>query len=271
MSLSGVALGYRAFRLPRQGYTLEECQDAFAGDAERGRFALADGAAESPYAALWAQLLVEEFIRQNDPLPHWASWLPALQERWSAQVTMYERGTAHKDNRTNGVIPIAKTVETGVPWYLEPGLTQGAFATFLGLVIADNSWYALAVGDSCLFQVRGGELIRSFPILRAADFSNAPWLVGSRTSPIEVPHKNGLQQCGDCQTGDRFWLMTDALAHWFLLQAETGGKPWLSLTPLTYKGSSDDEAQHAFTVWIEGLRSARQLRNDDVTLLGVSV
>jgi hypothetical protein len=86
MSWSGVALGYRAFRLPRQGYNLEECQDALAGDAERGRFALADGAAESPYAALWAQMLVEEFVRRSDYLPHWESWLPSLQERWAAAL-----------------------------------------------------------------------------------------------------------------------------------------------------------------------------------------
>lgn len=252
MSWSDVALGYRAFRLPRQGYNLEECQDALAGDAERGRFALADGAAESPHAALWAKLLVEEFVRRNDYLPEWASWLPSLQERWAdASSDLSFRGS--------------------VPWYLEPGLVQGAFATFLGLVIAENSWYALAVGDSCLFQVRGGELIRTFPILRAAEFGNAPWLVGSRTSPDEVPHKKGLQQFGACQSGDRFWLMTDALAQWFLLQTEAGAKPWTLLEPLTYAGSSDDEARNAFAIWIEGLRAARQLRNDDVALLAVSL
>jgi hypothetical protein len=266
MSSSGVGLGCRAFRLPRQGYSLEECQDALAVDAERGRFAIADGAAESPYAALWAQLLVDAFVRQIEPFPQWASWLPSLQERWRAAIaepppTFHYAASA---SSTNG----QKTAD--IPWYLEPGLSQGAFATFLGLMIEDNSWYALAVGDSCLFQVRGGELIRTFPILRAAEFSNAPWLVGSRTSPEEVPHKNGLQQYGECQAGDRIWLMTDALAHWFLTQTEAGRKPWLSLEALTYAGSSDEEAQNAFTLWIEGLRATRQLRNDDVTLVAIS-
>ncbi len=266
MALSGVGLGSRAFRLPRQGYDLDECQDALAVDAERGRFAIADGAAESPHAALWAQLLVEEFVRQNDPLPRWANWLPSLQDRWlSAIRSPYSAFLASRSSSEDGGQRSAD-----VPWYLEPGLTQGAFATFLGLVFEDNSWYALAVGDSCLFQVRRGELIRTFPILRAADFSNAPWLVGSRTSPIEVPHKNGLQQYGECQPGDRFWLMTDALAQWFLLQSEAGAKPWLSLEPLIYPGSSDDEAQHAFAAWIEGLRNERRLRNDDVTLVAIS-
>jgi hypothetical protein len=264
MPFPDVALAFRAFRRSRQGHGLEECQDALAGDAERGRFAIADGAAESPYSALWARLLVEEFVRQSERLPSWLSWLPSLQERWSAAihrppVSLSENGW--------------RMTEGGgtMPWYLEPGLEQGAFATFLGLVIEDQNWYAVAVGDSCLFQVRQGDLIRAFPVTRSADFSNAPWLVGSRTSPIEVPHKNGLQQRGDCQPGDRLWLMTDALAQWFLLQVESGGKPWLVLEPLMYTGIDGFSAQQAFTAWIEELRAARRLRNDDVTLLAISL
>ncbi len=253
MPVPGMPVAYRAFRLPRQGHGLEECQDAWAGDAECGRFALADGAAESPYSSLWAQLLVEEFVRQSERLPSWASWLPSLQDRWAKKASATAAETSPD--------PFLS-----VPWYLEAGLSQGAFATFLGLVIEPRRWYAVAVGDSCLFQVRQDELIRAFPLTRAADFSNAPWLVGSRTSPSEVPHKNGLQQMGDCQAGDCLWLMTDALAQWFLTQAEAGGKPWLALAPLAQPAGDE----HAFAFWIEGLRAARQLRNDDVTLLAIT-
>jgi hypothetical protein len=270
MGLPVAAPGYRAFRLPRQGHGLEECQDGLAGDAERGRFAIADGAAESPYSALWAQLLVEEFVRQGERLPNWASWLPSLQARWSAQVVKTVSPVVKKMSGTFSE-EVPDTFLNGVPWYLEPGLFQGAFATFLGMVIEDHNWYAVAVGDSCLFQVRQDELIRAFPVTRAADFSNAPWLVGSRTSPSEVPHKNGLQQMGDCQPRDRLWLMTDALAQWFLIQAESGDKPWLALEPLLDPSTDEDAAQQAFAAWIEGLRAARQLRNDDVTLLAVSL
>jgi hypothetical protein len=35
--------------------------------------------------------------------------------------------------------------------------------------------------------------------------------------------------------------------------------------------TDEDAAQQAFAAWIEGLRAARQLRNDDVTLLAISV
>lgn len=270
MPLSGVVLVSRAFRLPRQGYGLEECQDALASDAERGRFAIADGAAESPYSSLWAHLLVEEFVRQSECLPSWTSWLPSLQERWATAI---RPPLSALRRPSQAVADSGGRMSDGgsVPWYLEPGLVQGAFSTFLGLVIEERSWYALAVGDSCLFQVRQDEMIRAFPLTRAADFSNAPWLVGSRTSPIEVPHKNGLQQRGDCQPGDRLYLMTDALAQWFLLQAEAGGKPWLAFEPLVHAAGDDASAQHTFASWIDDLRLARQLRNDDVTLVAVSL
>jgi hypothetical protein len=258
MSWTAIALGYRAFRLPRHGHGLEECQDALAADVQRGRFAIADGAAESPYASLWARLLVEEFVRQSERLPSWASWLPSLQQRWIIKVS----GTVAET--------VPDTFLNGVPWYLQAGLNQGAFTTFLGLVIEENKWCAMAVGDSCLFQVRREELIRAFPVTRAVDFSNAPWLIGSRTSPSEVPHKNGLQQLGDCQSGDRLLLMTDALAQWFLTQAESGGKPWQALGPLAH-AADDASAQQAFATWIEELRHTRRLRNDDVTLPAVSV
>jgi hypothetical protein len=270
MALPDVGFGYRAFRLPRQGYDWEECQDALAGDAERGRFAIADGAAESPYSALWAQLLADEFVRHGERLPNWVNWLPSLQERWSSQVTVYERWAGQSSRPANGIIAAKESAEWAVPWYLEAGLAQGAFSTFLGLTIEDQHWYAAAVGDSCLFQVRQDQLIRAFPVTRAVDFSNAPWLVGSRTSPLEVPHKNGLQQLGDWQPRDRLWLMTDALAQWFLLEAESGGKPWLAMESLLHT-TDDDSSQQAFAGWIEGLRAARQLRNDDVTLLAISL
>jgi hypothetical protein len=252
MPASGLALGYRVFRLPRRGHSADECQDASAADPERGRFAVADGAAESAHAALWARLLVEDFVHQSERQPAWAAWLPALQQRWSAEV--------------------GRSADTpALPWYLEPGLLQGAFATFLGLVVEEASWYALAVGDSCLFQVRDGGLLRAFPVTRAADFGNAPWLVGSRKSPAELQRTNGCELQGDWRPRDRLWLMTDALAQWFLTEAEAGGRPWLALDPLVHAAADEGAARQAFATWVEERRTARQLRNDDVTLMAVSL
>jgi hypothetical protein len=259
MSQNGLALLCRQFRLPRRGCGLEECQDASACCPERGRFAIADGASESSFAALWAQLLVEDFVRSPGLPRDWTEGLVPLQQRWASAVGPGADGP--------------------LPWYLEQGLQRGAFSTFLGLVLQPGgqagclhhddawAWGALAVGDSCLFQVRGGALRRAFPVGRAADFGSTPWLVGSRTSPHEVPQKQALLCQDEMQPGDRLWLMTDALAQWFLGQIEAGGKPWEALEPLLH----DPVADQTFVAQIDDWRVSRLLRNDDVALIGVGL
>src|SRR5262249_61547162 len=77
------------------------------------------------------------------------------------------------------------------PWYMEEALSRGgAFAPFLGLVLEPNpdgpapwKWQAHAVGDSCLFLVRRGEPVLSFPLAHSAEFGSTPRLVGSRPHP----------------------------------------------------------------------------------------
>ncbi len=54
---------WRVFALPKRGHRLEEYEDAYAGNPDGGRFAVADGAAESSFANVWAQLLVSGFVR----------------------------------------------------------------------------------------------------------------------------------------------------------------------------------------------------------------
>jgi hypothetical protein len=249
MASPGSPLLWRSFQVSRRGLAPEECQDAGAADALRRRFAVADGASESAYCGLWARLLVEDFVAGNG-VDHasWMASLPALQGRWSREV----------DPRPG---------DPPLPWFVEERLRAGAFATFLGLSVepaADEAgwhWHALAVGDSCLFQVRSGALVTSFPVQHTADFSSTPWLVGSRTAA------RGLHQAsGPAQAGDRLYLMTDAMALWFLRFAEFGARPWEDLERLL--AETDDTR---FAAWVETLRQAHLLRDDDVTLLGVGL
>jgi hypothetical protein len=247
-SMSAVALRHRLFCLPRDGHTADECQDAAAADADRGRFAIADGAGESSFAALWARLLVEEFVHQGSLPAELTTWLPALQRRWETEARRWAHGPS-------------------LPWYLEAGLDRGAFATFLALSLDEKGWHALAVGDSCLFQVRGEALLQAFPLTRSAEFDNSPWLVGSRTSADEVAGKQALHLRGRWQPHDRILLATDALAQALLAQDEQGEAPWRQIAQIVHKGDADD----AFGRWVEQLRRSRRLRNDDVTLLAIDL
>jgi hypothetical protein len=239
-------LASRVFRLPKRGHRFEDCEDAVGADAERGRFAVADGATESGQSGAWARMLVHAFLQGNNGPLNWVDWLPPLQSRWLGEV----------ETRLG---PEPRL------WFVDAQLEQGAFSTFLGLVIEPSGWYAQAVGDSCLFQVRGEDLIERYPVLQSADFGFTPWLVGSRTSAAGVPQHEGKTYRGLWKPGDSFWLMTDALAEWFLRQVERRVAPWQVLQPLL------DQGHDAVAAWVQLQRDSGQLRNDDVALVRVSL
>ena len=244
-----MAATFHEFWLPRRGSSPEEYEDAFARDAAAGRFALADGATESSYSALWAHLLVNDFVQNaSQEIGDWQSHLPALQERWYESV----RGPS-------------------LAWNVEAKLEQGAFATFLGVALTYAEripqWEAVAVGDACLFHTRGPMLFSAFPVDHSSKFSNAPRLLGSRTPPESIRKNPPLHLQGSGLADDRLWMMTDALAQWCLRQEEAGRDPWGELDGIM----THSEAQQRFSDWIEELRSSKQLHNDDVTLLAIDL
>jgi hypothetical protein len=243
-------MDYQAFWLQKRDNFPEEYEDAFKVDLETACFAVADGASESIFAAAWAQLLVEQFVLTAGECPlSWNAWLPAVQQSWAES-----------------------TRDRKLPWYAEVKLQQGAFATFLGLVVApceDDifTWHATAVGDTCLFHTRGAELLSAFPVDRSEQFDTHPWLVGSRTPPEIVKEERAVDAQGDAKSSDRLWMMTDALAQWFLAEHEAGNQPWTEFEWLMTTSGSEEQ----FAEWIEGLRKSKRLRNDDVTLLAVDL
>jgi len=256
MSTGAPTIRCRQFKLPKRGNATEEYEDAVAVDSRQGRFAIADGATESSFSALWARLLVEEFVRTPAAEPgRWEAWLPAVQQRWAAAV-----------NKPNG---------NAASWYVETKIQQGAFAAFLGLVLDEprrwlgrgryKRWRAFAIGDSCLFHVREGRLLTAVPITRSTDFDNTPCLVGSNIAPSKALRKKEVRQEGEWLPHDRLYLMTDALAQWFLKECETRKLPWHVLDALLSAPAPDA----AFASFIEERRSTHRLRNDDVTLLTV--
>ena len=64
---------------------------------------------------------------------------------------------------------------------------------------------------------------------------------------------------GTWELSDEFYMMTDAMACWFLAALEDGEAPAGVLQHL-----------EQFEEWIESLRDGR-MRNDDVTVLRISV
>lgn len=249
-----------SFWLPRAGSRLEEYEDAFyprrsgAKSARRMRFAVADGASESLLSGKWADLLVRTWCRSNRLRP--GEMIATAMSGWQVEMSTY--------------LERRQDEERPIQWFEEPGLAKGAYATLAALDMTTASpvsgtWTAVAMGDSCLFQVRNGRLLRSFPMTTSAEFSTSPKLVPSRPHLLGKAVANLDQTEGKWQSGDVFFLATDAMAAWFLAAVEQGSAPWSTLAQF------EAQTPELFAAWVGEQRGLSQLRNDDVTLVRVEI
>jgi len=249
----------RTLWLPKAGNSHEEYEDAFSPcrdgsiDGRMLKFAVADGSSEGILSGTWAQMLVRKFCRSGH-LPQDIQ-LPFVEKayKWWKRWRKNYIFRREKQNRP-------------IQWYEEPWLEVGSFSTVLGFTLLADRWTAVAVGDTCLFQVRGEELMDAFPLERSADFGNAPFLLCSNRARNAKALHNARTAEGEWQVDDTFYLMTDALACWFLGDYEAEHAPWSMLRAF----STTDELG-SFEGWISRLREQGHLRNDDVTFMRIDI
>jgi hypothetical protein len=245
---------YKAFWRPKHGNSEAEYEDAFwlpTGSplpaCETIRLAVADGATETLYANLWAKLLVRSYGKCGHPVDFLDPALQRIRGVWKKCVH-----------------------QRPLPWYAEAKVQMGAFSSLLGLSVtkanagdaSPGTWIAHAVGDSCLFHIREDKCLAAFPLKTSGEFSSRPALLSS--SPASRPCPSFTTD-GCWKAGDVFFLMTDALACWFLAALERGIDPLESLRRLEQQEDFDQFiAQQRFDVVEAGTSS---LRNDDVTMI----
>jgi hypothetical protein len=229
-----------AWWAPKSGHAANEYEDAFAVEPAAARFAVADGASETSFAKQWAELLVERFVHEPPTAAELREWVAPMQAAWVGE----HQGKAQA-------------------WYAEAKARDGAFSSLLGVAIEESRWRALAVGDTCLFVVRAGRLEKAFPLERAEQFNNSPLLLSSVARSNSNVWDDVRVDEGELRERDQLLLMTDALAQWFLVEAEMGRRPWAALARAA--------TPEAFCAFVDCLRGGGALRNDDVTLVRVEV
>lgn len=250
-----MAVEWQALSAVKHGNRPYENEDAIRPHIERRRFtrrkefrcAISDGATQSAFAGMWADLLVHQ--AQTFPLSsrNLRTAVHRAQQQWWEHLSRRE-----------------------LAWNVEWKVRQGAHATLacLNLRVGEDAsqggtWSALAVGDSCMFQVRESEFVYAFPVAASADFTNYPHLVCSLEESNEPVWCDLSHAAGAWTSGDEFLLMTDALAQWFLHELEVGNRPVQEMRDLV---RSMPGRQAAFADWLDALRSAKRIRNDDTTL-----
>jgi hypothetical protein len=233
-----------AWWAPKSGHAANEYEDAFAVEPAALRFAVADGASETSFAKQWAELLVARYVSEPPAAADLREWVAPMQEAWVGEHVGEHEGKAQA-------------------WYAEAKARDGAFSSLLGLAIDEGRWRALAVGDSCLFVVRAGKLARAFPLERAEQFNNSPLLLSSIAKSNSKVWDDVRSDEGELCARDQILLMTDALAQWFLVEAEMGRRPWAALARAA--------TAEGFTAFVDCLRGGGALRNDDVTLVRIEV
>jgi hypothetical protein len=238
----------RHFVLPKEGSTAEECEDAVAFDAGSLRFAVADGATEAFDARRWAARLAAE-------------WVGAVR----APLTAAEFGPWLKEQ---GQWLSASWEGRPLPWYAEEKRRAGSYAAFVGLRLEGAgrklSWRAVALGDSCLVQRRGGEVLAAFPLSSQDEFGSTPPLVPSSEALREAALARLVEREGRAEPGDTFLLMTDALSAWYFdasARRDPEAERFDSLLAASENGPLSELVRRE--------RAAARMRDDDVAAVRV--
>jgi hypothetical protein len=224
----------RVWTAPKRGLTPEENEDATAGRI----LAVADGATEAFASRVWARLLVEQFEA------------PDVGEIVDLSAWFWRRVEAARD---------AWEVWRGgqeLAWNEALAAARGSAAAIAVLVAEPRAgrFRGIAVGDVCAVRLHAGAEPFVWPHTSAGDFTTHPPLIGT--------HSRGQREVAsftmEYQRGDRWLLLTDALAAWALRRAEGAESVWEDLA-----GIRNEEA------WQDFVQSARAvgMKNDDTTLV----
>lgn len=242
-------------RTHKKNESITDCQDCFQINEAGNYFAIADGASQSFYPNIWAELLVNNFCQNPEiNLKNWQTWLAPIQNKWLQEVQ--QRVTKAETEKR----PVWVTNKNRL------NFQEAATSTFIGLQFLDNQVKVSIVGDSCLFILKGNELKQTYLLKSSKDFNDRPAYFASYPknnqydpSFFDIPLDSKKSQ--DCFY---FILATDALSEYIFQCREQGTNIFNTLLKISSQGE--------FENFVAEVRNAENIRmkNDDVTLITLS-
>lgn len=236
----------RAFWLPKDVQAPNAYEDACGADPERGVAVVCDGVSSSLFSGRWAAILAQAIVASPPDAidsPSLDGWLKSGRETWASTID-----------------------ESSLAWHQKPKMLDGAQSTILWVQIdggstADPSQpYRLrifSIGDCCLFHVRSGQTIGSFPIHESSQFDANPKVLRSVYKRADVNAVDAMET--QCVPGDLLVLCSDATAAWIMRQLE-------SANAVDWDGFWEMSVEQ-WQRWLIDLRQQNQIRYDDSTML----
>lgn len=224
-----------------------DCADRYAYDKSQNKFAISDGVSKSFFPKIWADVLVNNWVKSKEFDE--TQFIIDCQKEWLEQVTEIVDK------------PEAK-------WFTKNAFNrrESGLATFVGLRFYKKKkewfWKADALGDSFLF----------FVPKNAKKFSKDCIILSSKKEPIIFDNfPDYLSSLGNNHKGEKqikenplasgtFYLMTDALAEWFL-----NGKEDAISKVNVWQNQKD------FERFVDEERLNGKLENDDSAILTIRI
>jgi hypothetical protein len=222
-----------------------DCADNYAINKSSHRFSVSDGVSKSFFPKVWSEILVTQFVERTNLKEN--ELIKVCQEEWQKRI--------------DEIVSLPDT-----KWFTKSQYNRKdpALATFVGLQFfeKEKKWSASALGDSFLFFVPMGykeyqkELVKLSSKVEPIEFDNFPDYLSS----IGDSHKGRpKEKSGNLRNGT-FYLMTDALAEWFLKEGEN------AIGKITVWKSQTD-----FKRFITQAIEENQLTNDDCAILCIEL
>ena len=235
----------RAFITHKKAEYFSDCQDRFGVNSGTKSIAVSDGMGSTWQQKIWAQILVEEFIKNIDYKPTHEN-IKSLCSLWRNSV---EASIAHL-KETNAPQNIIIRNER----CLVDGRSAGA--TFVGIRFDGNDWNGSVLGDSCLIEW-DGENAKFFTSQDVEAFDSYPDYFDSDATK---DGKGSPKPIDGTLTTGCVLLVSDPFSE-FLLEHKTQGDIAEYINQIL-KLSSHEEFESLVNEW----RNAG-MHNDDTTLV----
>ncbi|GEP93695.1 hypothetical protein SAMN05660909_05603 [Chitinophaga terrae (ex Kim and Jung 2007)] len=233
----------KGFITSKKSELYSDCADNYAVNREHNKFAISDGVSKSFFPKVWSDILVKKYVNQKD----WKNeeFIIECQKEWQSKID-----------------EIVNQPET--KWFTKSQYNRKdpALATFVGLqfIESEQKWIAQALGDSFLFFIPKDSNKIEIQLSSKVDpivFDNFP----DYFSSISIhPQKGKVKIKERPMVEGTFYLMTDALAEWFIQDTEQAIQKLKNI-----------QNQEQFLVTIEDERNTNRLNDDDSAVLIIDI